>query len=493
VLARDRLGVKPLYWSRVGDLVVFASELKALLASGLVTTRLDVEALDLYLTLGYVPGPRTPLAGVHKLAPGGLLVVEEGSVRESRYWKYPEPAPERRVRPLDEYADELLELLEVAVRDRLMSDVPLGAMLSGGLDSSLVVALMAKESDRPVETFSVGFREDARSELADARRVAELFGCEHHELELSVTADTLSLDELVWHLDEPVADLSTLGFDVLSRLAAEHVTVAQAGQGADELFGGYPKHRAAAALSRLSLLPDVGRRMLARLPLPGEKLQRAARALATDDPTERLLAFSGRLDERRRNELYRGPLAALDGTAARHAVEAARNGVVADPLSTTLYLDAKLALVDHMLLYFDKASMAHSLEVRVPYLDHRLVEWAATVPPAVKVDRGVTKRVLKHAGARLLPPAVVEKQKVGFFRFALDPWLVSQLDGEAGERLRAPEAPWAELLAPSAVSRLVSDYRREQTEERARLVLAILMLDSWLTTFRDRTRASVAL
>jgi asparagine synthase (glutamine-hydrolysing) len=259
VLARDRLGVKPLYWTRRGDLVVFASELKAVLASGLVEATLDMEAIDLYLSLGFIPGPRTPLVGVRKLAPGSVLTIDADDVREEPYWRYPEPNADPQPRPIEEYADELLELLRAAVRDRLMSDVPLGAMLSGGVDSSLIVALMAEASSRHVITFAVGFREDEANELADARRVAETFGCEHHELELSVTENALELDELVWHLDEPIADLSALGFDVLSRLAAQHVTVALAGQGADELFGGYTKHRAAAQIRPFLALPPAVR------------------------------------------------------------------------------------------------------------------------------------------------------------------------------------------------------------------------------------------
>ncbi len=307
VLARDRLGVKPLYWSHVGDLVFFASELKSLLASNLISSELDLEAVDLFLTLGYVPGPRTLLRGVRKLAPGSTLLVEDGTVRQDRYWSYPKPLPERDTRPLEEYADELLDLLRDAVRDRLMGDVPLGAMLSGGLDSSLIVALMAEMSPSTIRTFSIGYREDPVNELADARRVAELFGCEHHELELSVHEDPIDLDTLVLHMDEPVADISALGFDALSALAATHVTVALAGQGADELFGGYPKHRAASAIGPLIGLNAPARRALARVPWPSAKARRATSALAATDPAHRLLAMSGRLDPRQRAALYRGP------------------------------------------------------------------------------------------------------------------------------------------------------------------------------------------
>jgi asparagine synthase (glutamine-hydrolysing) len=483
VLARDRMGVKPLYWAHVGDVIVFASELKSVLASGFVKPELDLEAVDLYLSLGFIPGPRTPLAGVRKLGPGSVLVIEPDAVREEAYWVYPEPSPEVRPRALEDYADELRDLLREAVRDRLMSDVPLGAMLSGGLDSSLIVALMAEASSRPVVTFSVGFREDHANELADARRVAETLGCEHHELELSVTENPIQMDELAWHLDEPVADVSALGFDVLCKLASEHVTVALAGQGADELFGGYTKHRAAARIGALDALPESARRALALLPWPNSGLRRAFRALGAPDPSRRLLEMSGRLQNGARSELYRGALAAVRSDNAYAAVEAVRGAVRADPLALTLYLDARLGLVDHMLLYFDRASMAHSLEVRVPFVDHRVVEWAATVPSSMKVHRGVTKRVLKEAGLEVLPAGTVHKSKVGFFRAALDVWLDAQLDGFAGERLRAPDAAYLEFLNGSAVEALVAEYRRTHSEETARLVFAILLLESWLTRF----------
>jgi asparagine synthase (glutamine-hydrolysing) len=486
ILARDRMGVKPLYWARVGDVVVFASELKAVLASGFVEPELDLEAIDLYLSLGFIPGPRTPLVGVRKLVPGSVLTIDAGEVREEPYWAYPEPNPDPQPRPIEEYADELLELLRAAVRDRLMSDVPLGAMLSGGLDSSLIVALMAETSSSPVNTFAVGFSEDEANELADARRVSETFGCEHHELELSVTENALELDELVWHLDEPIADLSALGFDVLSRLAAQHVTVALAGQGADELFGGYAKHRAAAQIRPFLALPPAVRGGLAALPWPSPRLRRGFEALAAQDPSRRLLAMSGRLLNSSRSALYRGGLTDVPVDNVWSTIEAVRGGVDGDPLAMTLYLDARVGLVDDMLLYFDKTSMAHSLEVRVPFLDHRLVEWAARVPSAMKVHRGVTKRVLKEAGMRVLPQETVHKRKVGFFRSALEVWLDAQLAGTGADRLRAGDAAYRDFLDGAAVERLLANYRREPSEDRSRLVFAILLLESWLTSFVQR-------
>ena len=257
VVARDRLGVKPLYYARSGDLLLFASELKSLLASGLIGTELDYEAIDVYLTLGFFPAPKTPLAMVSKLLPGQRLVVESGEVKVEEYWAYPKPEVDSRP-SVDEWTEGLLELLDESVRLRLMSDVPLGAMLSGGLDSSLIVALMARHMTEPVKTFAIGFAEAGDdNELADARYVSQLFGTDHHELELSYVNDTVKLEELVWYLDEPVADLSALGFHALSQMAAKHVTVALSGQGADELFGGYTKHAAASLVDQPSARPAV--------------------------------------------------------------------------------------------------------------------------------------------------------------------------------------------------------------------------------------------
>ncbi len=286
-IVRDRLGIKPIYYAEVGDLLVFASELKSLLASGLVPLELDYEAIEAFMTLGFVPGPMTPLAAVRKLMPGHRLVVDSGGVSVEQYWAYPEPMPVDAT--LEECSERLYTELEESVRLRLMSDVPLGAMLSGGIDSSVIVGLMAKQMSNPVKTFSIGFAEAGEgNELADARYVAEFFGTDHHELELSFAEQTVDLSDLVWHLDEPLADLSSLGFLALSELAASEVTVALSGQGADELLGGYRKHRAAAIAGAWQRLPRplraVGGRLLehgpSRLPAPRAPCARTIRRLA---------------------------------------------------------------------------------------------------------------------------------------------------------------------------------------------------------------------
>ena len=493
VVARDRLGVKPLYYARSGDLLIFASELKSVLASGLVGTELDFDAIDSYLSFGFVPGPRTPLAQVSKLMPGQLLIADADGTRVERYWEYPHPATADPGRSVDEWSSALLERLDEAVRLRLMSDVPLGAMLSGGLDSSLVVALMARHMSEPVKTFSVGFRESGDSnELADARYVADLFGTQHHELELSFVDDTVDLATLSWHMDEPLADLSALGFLALSELASRHVTVALSGQGADELLGGYRKHRAASILGTLgpakAPVAAVGR-LAARW---SPTLARPMATLAAQTPAERILAMSGRVDGDLRGRLVSGGLARLDGDAPLRVVESLAAGLKTDPLAETLYLDAQLALVDDMLHYFDRASMAHSLEVRVPFLDHQLVEFCATIPSSLKVRRLNTKYILKRTARGILPDRVIDKPKIGFFRGAVSSWFAAQAGRAIDDYLLAPDARYREFLDAGEVRRLVALHRKRGDTDLGHLLLALLMLEVWLSTYLPRALGGIA-
>jgi asparagine synthase (glutamine-hydrolysing) len=419
-------------------------------------------------------------------------VIDERGVRETQYWAYPEPTLERPARPVEEYAEGLLELLEESVRLRLMSDVPLGAMLSGGIDSSVIVALMARNTTEPVKTFSVGFAEDvAGNELADARLVAEMFGAEHHELELSFGEQAVQFEDLVWFLDEPLADLSSLGFLALSELASRHVTVALSGQGADELVGGYRKHEAAAIASAYRRLPRPVQKLGTAIARRGPaRLKRPAETLAADDPVTRLLAMSGHLDEEFKARIVRGPLAELDGQAAHRAARACLNGFPDDPLAATLYLDGQLALVDDMIHYFDRASMAHSLEVRVPFLDHHVVEYAATIPSAYKVRRlKQRKYVLKTAVRGLIPDRIIDKPKIGFFNAAVDGWFRAQTRGVIADYLLGANPHYAELLDREAVELLVRRHADGADTSHAQLLLSILMLEVWLASFRDRVGA----
>jgi asparagine synthase (glutamine-hydrolysing) len=488
VIARDPLGVKPLYYAVAGDLLVFASELKSLLSSGLVATSLDYEAIDAYLTLGYIPAPLTPLAGVAKLLPGHRIVIEDDRMTVESYWRYPQPAPESG-RRLEDWSAELLERLDESVRLRLMSDVPLGAMLSGGLDSSLIVALMARHMTEPVKTFSVGFRGagDA-NELDDAQLVADGFGTDHYALELDPSDESVGLEDLVWSIDEPLADLSALGFLALCELATRQVTVALSGQGADELFGGYVKHQAAAICG---FTPRPIGMALGTLAAHGpRRFRRAGRTILAPTAAERLLEMSGKVPGGLRQELVRGPLRAIDGDAALRAIRSRSNGLKSNPLAETLYLDAQMALPDDMLHYFDRASMAHSLEVRVPFLDHHLVEFAATVPSSFKVRRLVGKYVLKHAARGIVPDRIIDKKKVGFFADSVDLWFDRQLRGAMGDWLVADDARYAEFADPVVVRRLADAHLDGSDRSHGQLLLSILMLEVWLQSFLRRVSRS---
>ena len=495
MIVRDRLGIKPLYHARVGDLLVFASELKCLLASGLVPLDLDYEAIDAFLTLGYVPGPRTPLAAVKRLEPGHVLVVEEGRVWSEAYWRYPTPPVEPVRMSREEASERLYAELEESVRLRLMSDVPLGAMLSGGLDSSLIVGMMSRMMSEPVKTFSVGLAGAASdNELADARYVSSVFGTEHHELELELNDGGVDLEQLVWHLDEPLADLSSLGFLSLCELARRHVTVALSGQGADELLGGYRKHRMARLVGDWQRIPRVlrapgelaARRLGPRLPgSPG----RIARALAAPGPAERLLGTSAQLDPGLRDQLARGPLREVREGAALRAIAGRLDGMRA-PLPAALHLDGQLGLVDDMLTYFDRASMAHSLEVRVPFLDHHVVEFARPSRPTSRwAARSTASRRSRRCGTRRAGSCPTASSTSRRSASSTRPSTAGSPPRRAApcrDFLLGPSPRYAELLDRQGVEALVA--RQLQTPDRrtGHLLLSVLMLEVWLQTYLPR-------
>jgi asparagine synthase (glutamine-hydrolysing) len=491
VIVRDRLGVKPLYYAEVDGLLLFASELKSLLASGLIANRLDHEAIAAYLTLGFVPAPLTPIAGVRKVMPGERLAVEGGRVEAARYWRYPEPpaAPEH-VSPA-EAAERVLAALEESVVSRLMSDVPLGAMLSGGLDSSLIVALMARNMNEPVKTFAVGFEDAGKaSELGDARRVANALGADHYEVELPLRSPAAQLQEMAWHLDEPLADLSSLGFLALCRLARQHVTVALSGQGADELLGGYRRHAVASLAGTWGRVPSPLRAAAAAaVSRTGpERARSLLRSLDAADPVARHVASIGLLRPEQRAALYGGALAEYAGAAERAVGAHAGGAAGAVPLEAALYLEAQLGLVDDRLHYFDRASMAWSLEVRVPFLDHHVVEALAALPPSAKVRGREQKVALRRAARGLVPDFVLDKPKLGFFSDSVSTWLAADGGAIVDDLLLGPEPAYGELVDPGVVRGIVGEWRAGNGRQ-AKPILGLVMLELWMTTFLPRAFA----
>lgn len=488
VLVRDRMGVKPLYYALTSTGLAFASEVKALIAGGQIEPELDPRAAELLLAYGYVPGPLTLFRGVRKLDPASLLVWQEGRlVEERRYWT-PWDEPPERDGTWDGDQRQLLDLLRTSVRARMISDVPLGVMLSGGLDSSLIAALMAEHSSAPVKTFSIGFVEDGEAnELANAQRVADRLGTEHHDLLTSATEHPALLEEALNHLEEPIADLSFIGFLLLSRLARQHVTVALSGQGADELLGGYPKHIVASGAALLARLPSpagAGVHALGRALPESPKLGRGLRALGTRIPSERLLAMSRMVLASQRLRLL-APGFRVPGAEAEIAQTVSRlvPPERMSPLGETLYLDTRLALVDLMFMYFDKMSMATSLEVRVPFADHDVVAFCTALPDDRRVRRLRGKELLRRVSRGLIDDEIIDQKKRGFFRAAVGTWLETHRDGIVREVLLDERTLSRGIFEPRELRALAGGIGGGGRVGEP--LLACLLLELWHRRFVD--------
>ncbi len=491
LLGRDRLGVKPLYVWNDGRRLIFASEAKAILSVPGIPTELDKHALASYLTMGYVAAPQSMFRGIRKLPPATLLVAEDGRVSERRYWR----VPDRVDRTLDEAAwvARVRAGLEEAVRLQMVSDVPIGAFLSGGVDSSAVVAFMSRHSGHPVKTYAIGFdggeAEAYYNELPYARRVAALFGTDHHEI--LVRPDVVALlPRLLWHMDEPIADSAFVTTYLVSEFARCDVTVILSGVGGDELFGGYRRYLGNHYQQRFERLPGGLRRAMSAL---GARLpsDRHSPLLNTMRLAKGFLATAGLpLDER-----YRSYVEVFDETAAAEMLCAPMTGngdpLVAafadatsdDDLNRMLAVDAATQLPDDLLLLTDKMSMAVSLECRVPLLDHRLFELAASIPQSIKLRGGKLKHVMKAALADVLPRDILERRKRGFgtpmgawFKGALAPLLRQLLSRESIDRRGLFHYP--------AVAALIDAHVANRIDGTDRL-LALLNFEIWARLYLD--------
>src|SRR5215217_2339166 len=426
LLARDRLGIKPLYWTVRDNRLIFGSEIKAILASGLVDARADESGLPELLGTRYLSGEETLFEGIHKLLPGHLLVYEQGRATTRQYWDVPvgaaADAPASTGR---EWVARFRALLEESVRLRLMSDVPLGMFLSGGLDSSAIAAIMARMIDRPLQTFSVAFEEHAFSELTWAREVAHSIGADAHEVVIGAEQFFGALPRLVWHEDEPIAHPSSVPLYFVSALAREHVTVVLTGEGSDELLAGYGKYprallnwRAGGVYARV--MPDAARRWLADRVIPAlpRGVARYARRsfLAVEHTPEAAFFdnFAAVPLARQRELLDRRlrPSATREKaySSSRAWLDRPQQGPLLDRM---LYADIKTYLVE-LLMKQDQMSMAASIESRVPFLDHKLVEFAAQMPDEWKLAGFTTRRVLREAMKGLLPESILKRPKMGF-------------------------------------------------------------------------------
>jgi len=457
VLARDRIGKKPLFYGVRGNQLAFASEVKALLAWPQLNRSINARALHDYFTFLYVPAPDSIFENVYKLPAAHLLVADchTGSFSLHRYWRI-SPEPDR-TKPLSFYVEGLREVLSEAVRLRLRSDVPLGAFLSGGIDSSVVVGLMSREVS-PVRTFSIGFPDKRFDETAAARLVATSHGTIHkEEIFNDFDISPEEFRDLVWYMDEPFADSSFLPTYWVSKVARRDVTVALSGDGGDELFAGHTRYRYFQLLNRLRSSPDWLNRAgknaaggLRNLVTPlstklAERLRQTQKALELSalSNNEQIFTLATYFDEAGKRSLYDAEWSAgIDGYASRERLSQVMQPVNDAPLASILAWDFETNLVDDCLVKVDRASMACSLEVRSPFLDHRVAEFAMKIPPEYKLRNGVHKYVLKRAFADLLPEKIVNRRKQGFevpFArwFQKEPWRSFLLDMLAEDRLRS--------------------------------------------------------
>ena len=489
MLARDRIGKKPLYYRHADGMLLFGSEIKAILAWPGVPRIPDLEAIDQYLTFQYVPAPRTAFDGIRKLPPAHAMTVEaDGAMRIRRYWSLPEPAA-ARPRPAVEIREELVARFDEAVRLRLVSDVPLGAFLSGGIDSASVVAAMARASDRPVRTFTIGFDEAAYDERRYARLVAERYGTEHHEDVVRPDAVAI-LPRLVWHYGEPFADSSAIPTFYLSEITRRSVTVALNGDGGDESFLGYSRYAGARLGAWLDVLPAPLRRLLgavgSRLPEAGAArslsyLRRFLVELDLGGPQRygNWIAYftdshkRGLYGEALQDRLAAPCLSLLDPWFAGDAPIQAR----------AAFADIHTYLPDDLLVKVDVATMAHGLEGRSPFLDHTLMEYAATIPAAAKMRRLTTKALLKSAMAERLPAPLLSRPKMGF-GVPIDRWLREDLREMVHDTLLSGTARARGLFRDDAVRTMIDEHTAGRRNHHSRL-WALLFLEMWYRMWID--------
>jgi asparagine synthase (glutamine-hydrolysing) len=496
LLARDRLGVKPLYWTLQDGRLLFGSEIKALLASGLVQPRANESALPEILSTRTLAGDETLFTGIRKLLPGHVLVYEDGRVRTRRYWDVPvrEDAEAKASEPARVWVRRFRAALEESVRLRLMADVPLGMFLSGGLDSSAIAAVMARQMDRPVQTFSVAFRERAFSELQWSREVAQAIGADAHEVVIGADDFFDALPRLVWHEDEPIAHPSSVPLYFVSALARQHVKVVLTGEGSDELLAGYGRYPRSILNWRLGsvyarALPDVARAWVAdRVAprLPG-RLGRYARRSFLAMPHSPGAAFFDNFAAVRLQDQQRLLASRLRGAATWHGAYAAtvahfERHPAAPLLSRLLYTDLKTYLVE-LLMKQDQMSMAASIESRVPFLDHRLVELVADIPNALKLSGFTTKRVLREAAKDLLPASVLNRPKMGFpVPFGL--WTRGAWHDAVRDVLLDARARQRGVTDPRAVAALLEAHRTGR-RDAGDVLWTLLNLELWYRTWID--------
>jgi asparagine synthase (glutamine-hydrolysing) len=490
ILARDRFGKKPLVYAEQGDRLLFASELQALLVDASIRRELDDEALHEYLSFMAIPAPLTIYQGIRKLPPAHMLVRDARGTTISRYWSL-NYTPKRQISS-GEAVRGVRHYLTEAVRKRLISEVPLGAFLSGGVDSSAVVAVMAGLSSRPVKTFAVGFDEERYNELPHARRIADRFGCEHHEFQVKPNALEV-LPTLVRHYGEPYADSSAIPSFYLAKLTRQHVTVALNGDGGDEMFAGYGWHLAGRLAERWHRVPAPARRAAERVahavvPSSADRRSAATRAArflagASRPRAEQYRAWLTVFTDELKREIYvDAPDACADRLATVFAATRDLDGVDA-----MLAADVAWYLPTDLLVKMDIATMANSLEARSPFLDRELAEFVATLPSDLKLRGQESKYILKQALTGLVPDENMYRRKQGF-AVPIATWFRGELREYLADHILSERFAQRGLFRQAVVQRLVDDHLQHRADYAHHLWI-LLNLELWFREFIDRQPA----
>lgn len=490
ILARDRVGKKPLFYAWHEGVLLFGSEIKAILACPGFSRKPELEAIHHYLSLQYIPAPWSAFEGVKKVPQASYMVVSRGgTINIHNYWKLPQPGAAKH-RPVQELQEELVSLIDESVRLRMISDVPLGAFLSGGVDSSAVVAMMARHSSGRVKTFCIGFDEAEYDERAYARMVAERYDTDHHEMVVRPNAMEI-LPKLIWHYNEPFADPSAVPTYYVSEIARRHVTVALNGDGGDESFLGYGRYKQCLQTEWISRLPRSLRRLSTHLakviPLSMERhrIPRVAR---------RWLSYVSEKDSRRyapsmayffEQDKANGYDEKLIPHLRSSSLDLLERYFAESPsyVGGAAWADIHTYLPDDLLVKVDIASMAHSLEARSPLLDHTLMEWAARIPASQKMANGETKSILKSAMEPYLPHDVLYRPKMGF-GVPIDHWLKAEMKDFAYDTLLSTRARQRGLIKPDFVRTMLDEHCAGLRSHHTRL-WALLMLELWFEMWID--------
>jgi asparagine synthase (glutamine-hydrolysing) len=493
-IARDRVGIKPLYYSHTGLSFTFASELKAIIADPAVRREIDPDALRTFLSFNYIPGEATLFKNIRKLLPGHYVVVENGNVLQSKYWDL-HFNRDRWSMSFEEAVAELHSLLKTTVRDHMIADVPVGILLSGGVDSSAILNLAGPTTTKKIHTFTVGFDGHSNGVVDErpyAKLAADRFGTDHHETSISADEFWQFLPSFVWHMEEPICEPPAVALYYVSKLARDHVKVLVSGEGGDEAFGGYPNYPNMMRLDRLrAALGPLARTAGASAALAGRmfgeaRVERYGEALGRPLSSQYFSRTSGPttfFNQDARRFLSREFFDRTESVSNADYITNLTRVVNGEPLlNQMLYVDTKTWLPDDLLVKADKMTMANSLELRVPFLDHKVLEFAASLPPDYKVRGQQTKRVLKAVFAKALPNEVVERRKAGF-PVPYEDWLRRDLKQEVDDVLLSDRAISRAYFRKNEIERLLES--NSHNGKYAKEIFCLLVLELWHQVFLD--------